>query len=364
MSFEAFVKALSNASVEYEHLKSAQLAQAILESGRGTSALFKLHKNPFGMKYRPELAAVATPVSYTDHAGEPDQYCAFSSYAKAVSGYWLFINRSVYSGWRAASKTPQEFIRFISYAGYVGGPHSAVPAGQRAADQIRKEAYIAKVASLLGEAEDRLQALTSTVTQPVVDQIWRRKGVYIDVGHGSKPSGYDPGAVFGGGGSTGTITEHQLNLIAAKACEAYLKEKGVPCKVDDSNASNYAAGRAATNYDVLVSVHHNAATGPAQGSEALYHVTVGTAEDKRLAEMAADAMATALGIRNRGGKAQALDVLRGARDAKVRCAILAELFFMHKQTPANPPSSKFAQWSHDGGRALGNAIHAWMKANP
>jgi len=97
------VQALKETSVEFEHLKVIQLAQAILESGRGGSDLFKLHGNPFGMKFRKEMRAIADHVSFTDSAGETDSYCKFDDLEEAVKGYWLFIDRPVYSGWRTSS---------------------------------------------------------------------------------------------------------------------------------------------------------------------------------------------------------------------------------------------------------------------
>ena len=51
-NWDDFVSILKNTDIEFHHLKQVQLAQAILESGRGSSDLFRLHANPFGMKYR------------------------------------------------------------------------------------------------------------------------------------------------------------------------------------------------------------------------------------------------------------------------------------------------------------------------
>ena len=190
--------------------------------------------------------------------------------------------------------------------------------------------------------------------------IWRHKGVFIDIGHGAKPDGYDPGAVH----SVGVPHEHALNTIAARACAHELTQAGVPVRVSDARLGNYQAGLAAAGYDVLVSIHHNAtmAGKSAQGTEALFHAAKATAADKQLAAMAAEAMAGALAIPNRGAKGAKLSVLSGAHDAKVRAAVLAELYFMHSQTPANPNPAAFADWSTRGGAALGQAIVRWLTA--
>ncbi|MEL7709259.1 N-acetylmuramoyl-L-alanine amidase [Citromicrobium bathyomarinum] len=143
------------------------------------------------------------------------------------------------------------------------------------------------------------------------------KKIFIDVGHGQKPDGFDPGAVNAGSG----ITEHQLNLIAARACATVLATAGATVSVDDSNRHNYSAGKAAKGSDICISIHHNSAGASAQGSEALYHAHKGNAQDKALAKLAAKAMAEELGVRNRGGKPMGLSVLSGARDVGVPVAI-------------------------------------------
>ncbi len=360
MSFDQFVATLAANPIELQQLKVAQLAQAMLESGRGTSQLFLLHRNPYGMKYRPQMAGLATSVSYTDSVGETDDYCAFASYADAVAGYWRFIDRPVYSGWRAASTTPDDYLRFIAYAGYVGGPHSNVPPDGRAADRVRKNAYIAKCVALFAEARQRLSAAKPAIAQPAASVAVRGKGVFIDVGHGAVPGGFDPGAPHHGSGKT----EHALNRIAANACHAALTAAGIPAIIDDRRDTKLNIGRASAGYDVFVSVHHNSAGGPAQGAEAFAHATAGTKADKALAAAIAAAMAGELGIADRGGKTAAYTVLNGARQAKVRAAVLAELYFMHDQSPAHPPPAQFEDWSARGGKAIARAVTAWLEANP
>lgn len=358
MSFLDFVKILSDTPVEFEHLKVAQLAQAILESGRGSSDLFTQHNNPFGMKYRSEMADFADSVSYTDHAGETDNYCKFQNYSDAALGYWRFIDRDPYSGWRHSVETPVDYVRFIAFAGYVGGPHASVPDERKAEDRKAKNAYVRKVQRLFDEAEDLFRK-SHTTGGATAGAVWKRKGVFIDVGHGSKPGGYDPGAVHDGT----EITEHQLNLISASTCEAYLSSQGVPVRVDDGNKGNYSAGLASAGYDVFVSVHHNSVAGNAQGAEAFSHASKGTRADAALAKAASTAMATELGIRDRGPKLASHGVTSGARDAGVRAAILAEVYFMQDQNPENPSPSNFDDWSRRGGTALGRAIYQWLSDN-
>lgn len=112
-----FVCALRDTELEFPALKVVQLAQAILESGRGTSKLFTEHKNPYGMKYRPEMATIASKASYKAHDGV-DDYCAFKSVEDAVKGYWLFIDRAPYKGWREHGASPEGYVRHLVESGY------------------------------------------------------------------------------------------------------------------------------------------------------------------------------------------------------------------------------------------------------
>jgi N-acetylmuramoyl-L-alanine amidase/Mannosyl-glycoprotein endo-beta-N-acetylglucosaminidase len=151
-SWDNFVKVLANSAIEFERLKVIQLAQAILESGRGQSDLFKLHGNPYGMKYRREMSQIADPVSYTGSDGVTDDYCKFDDLEDAVKGYWIFIERPPYRGWRQNNATPEAYIRFITYAGYFGGPFDGTEV-----DRQRKEGYISKVLGLVPEARQLLE---------------------------------------------------------------------------------------------------------------------------------------------------------------------------------------------------------------
>lgn len=185
------------------------------------------------------------------------------------------------------------------------------------------------------------------------------KKVYIDIGHGQKPDRFDPGAVHKGS----NISEHSLNIVAAKSCEARLLEAGFDAVIDDLSRHNYSAGKAAKGSEVFLSIHHNSHGAPAQGAEALYHSTKGNPDDRKLAAAAAAEMAKELGITNRGAKPAGLSVLSGARDVGVPVSILAEMYFMHEQNPPNPPHENMVIWSHRAGEALARSIITYTKDN-
>lgn len=350
-----FLQALKQESIEFEHLKVIQLAQAILESGRGQSEIFKLHANPFGMKFRKEMRDIADQVIYTDSAGERDIYCKFDDFEAAVKGYWVFIDRPAYSGWRTSNSTPEDYIRFISYGGYVGG---AFDGSER--DRKIKEAYIKKVIDLIPQAQSNL-GVSSPAATPSAPKIWKGKRVLLEVGHGPNPDGFEPGAVGVGG-----VGEYDLNWIAAKAAQDLILKAGVPCTITDfgdvhSPSDLCEIGKTAPGYDVFFSIHHNSAESPAQGSEVLGHDTKGDADDLALAKLMSAEIAKELGIPDRIAKGkdprQGLGVLSGAEDTNVGVSVLPELDLIH--VPVAEPN----YWSQRGGKALARAILRWLEAN-
>lgn len=341
-TWDDFVKALKEATIEFPHLKKVQMAQAILESGRGDSDLFKLHGNPFGMKYRPEMRSIAIPVNYIAHDGE-DIYCKFDTLHDAVEGYWIFINRPVYSGWRNSISSSEDYIEFIAFSGYIGGNDTA------------KKAYVKKVTDLFPQASNFLNTPPDPGNPA---HIWKKNGVLLEIGHGVLPNGsFDPGAP----GVSGK-DEHDLNVIAAKAAQSLIRQAGVPCDVTDVAASLYNLGQRASGYDVFCSIHHNSASGHTQGgTEVLVHIQKADPADLALSKMMSAEIAKELGIpdriKNGRDPRQKLGVLNGAEDTDVRVSVLAELYFIHVPVP------NAVDWSTRGGQAVGRAILDWLKAN-
>lgn len=104
---------------EHRYRIELQLAQAFLESGRGSSLLFQKHTNPYGMKFRSELKALASPVKFVPTSGESDIYCEFASTEVAVKAYWRFLDRKVYQGWRDCNSFG-ELLNHVVRCGYAG----------------------------------------------------------------------------------------------------------------------------------------------------------------------------------------------------------------------------------------------------
>ncbi|MET1412617.1 N-acetylmuramoyl-L-alanine amidase [Roseibium sp. HPY-6] len=170
------MKSLAKAIVASTRLtdaaKTIAMAQALLESGRGTSRLYIDHRNPFGMKYRPRIAAHATPVQYVASDGE-DTYALFATLEDTVDGYATFIETGPYK--KPADNSVETYLDTLVEGGYAVDP-----------------AYRAKVLSLIEEANNLLAEAADTTTDTVVPITPRRSArlrVGIVVGHNSHGQG-------------------------------------------------------------------------------------------------------------------------------------------------------------------------------
>jgi N-acetylmuramoyl-L-alanine amidase/Mannosyl-glycoprotein endo-beta-N-acetylglucosaminidase len=110
--FKTLVKEYLGADVEFANLRAVSVAQWTLESGYGRSNLAADFRNFAGLKWRSEMNGYATPVDYAAHDGA-EKYCNFATRKKFIAGYWHFLDRSPYDGWRNHIDTPEDFIRFI-----------------------------------------------------------------------------------------------------------------------------------------------------------------------------------------------------------------------------------------------------------
>ena len=90
-------------------LKTATLAQWILESGRGESELAREHCNFGGIKYRDRMAEFAVPVVH----GGREPYCGFTDEEAFIKGYWHFIESGPYGGWTRFTDDSAGYINHI-----------------------------------------------------------------------------------------------------------------------------------------------------------------------------------------------------------------------------------------------------------
>lgn len=162
--FKEMVKVYSGMQIEFPHLKPITVAQWMLESGRGTSYLAKEHNNFGGMMWRDEMAnwplIDISKVRYTSPSDGIDTYYAtFCTITGWVKGYWKFIDRAVYAGWREHCQTGYEYISWLKKCGYAADPD-----------------YVTKVFALLPEANELLSNIKDDThsegeTMPKVDLV-------------------------------------------------------------------------------------------------------------------------------------------------------------------------------------------------
>lgn len=102
------------------------IAQAILESGKGTSELAVCANNFFGIKYKPGRCPTASGIYYKVGSEQnPDgsyvsssmQWCKFDNMEQCVIGYFDFINISRYSNLKGVTD-PRTYIENIRADGY------------------------------------------------------------------------------------------------------------------------------------------------------------------------------------------------------------------------------------------------------
>lgn len=294
-TLQDLVDAVKRSEFEYESLKPICLAQWMHESGRGTSKLFKLHKNAGGMKWREEMRTFATPVEYMAHDGK-DTYCKFESLDAWIRGYWRFIERSPYAGWRSMAELgPVEFITFLKASQYAEDPD-----------------YVAKVKGMLPEAEKLLGIVTKKTMR-----------ILLDPGHSS----LHPGARS----KDGTAREEYLTLMQANLIAEDLKESGHIADIFNPNDDSLTSiGKKAAGYNLFVSLHLNSYDGSEDPGTEVFVVRDASASDKAAAQIVVNEICKVLGTKNRGVKETNYTVIAEARKVCLGPVMLIESFFLNK----------------------------------
>jgi len=268
--------------IRQTRLRAVTLAQWMLESGRATSELAEDHYNFGGLKWRREMAGIATKVRYQAHDG-PDDYCKFATIENFIAGYWIFLNRSPYSGWEDHVRTPQEFIGFIG------------PIYTPSAD------YAQRVLDLLPEAEAVLAEVGQGAETSQSHGGANLGTIVLDPGHGgtSVVGGSSPNNAI----SVSGVKEKKLtldfcmilrDLLVSKAAEANKQVKVVLTRSADFNVGIKDRARVvATNKAKLFFVlHFNGGAPNIRGTETFYKANgnLNLAEDKDFCQLVQDSL--------------------------------------------------------------------------
>lgn len=280
------------------------IAQAILESAKGTSELAVNANNFHGLKYRP--GRCPTSKGYYVKVGSEQnadgsysssvmKWCKFDDMENGVIGYFDFINISNYANLKGVTD-PREYLENIKADGY---------------------------ATSLKYVENLMNVIeTYDLTKYDEEVIDMSKKVFLSAGHG----GSDPGAVKYG------LKEKEINLQTLLACKAELERHGVQVvasRVKDENdpVSQEVKEEKASGADLAVSFHANAGGG--DGFEAFYHTS--NANGKKLAQLG-EKYVKALGQNSRGIKSG--NHLYFIKNTKAT-AVLFESFFVDNDLDNN-----------------------------
>lgn len=170
--------------------------------------------------------------------------------------------------------------------------------------------------------------LINQTSSPLKDRI-----IVIDAGHG----GSDPGAAANG------IVEKHLALDVSKRVEAKLKKAGANVLMTRSG-DTFPSLKDRTEYakknfaETFVSIHGNAATPSASGSEVFYDTSGNPngAESRVLAQYIQNNIVRMAGMNDRGAKDTGFYVIKNNNVA----AVLVELGFMTNKSDANKLKSE------------------------
>lgn len=310
-----FLKALASSTALTQPEKVVALAQAFLESARGTSKLYTDHNNPWGIKFRKRIANLATPVNYaaSDGAGT---YAAFASDEAAIAGYAQFVDTGPYP--EPSDGSEEAYINSLVAGGYASDP-----------------LYKDKLMDLLPEARAMLATVNSTGPSVVVDNSGmgtntdNRVKVAIVVGHNPVGKGaYAPAPIaeseFEFNSDVAELME-ELGFEYGIKFEIFYRESGLSYSREiDRVYAAVDAWRAAAS----VELHFNAASGAAVGTETL---SSGSSGSLSLAGAIQDEL---VDLFDRSGSADRGVVIRSASQRGGRSlhagrapAILTEPFF-------------------------------------
>jgi len=306
--WKSFVEQMAKHELVPNEIKPALIAQSIVETGRGTSNLFKLHNNPCGMKWRNEMTGYCIPVNVSV-TSEPSGYgvfCKFATMRSAVDGWVRFLGRAPYDGWERYQGEPESFLSFVCSI-WAADPE-----------------YRQKCLSVLSEARTLLVAAgwQTDIAQPTGKLAG--KCILVDPGHSKS----QPGA--SGLGRNPKPSEYAMNALQAIIIRDMLRAEGADVEVFDPDPDSLTAvGRRAAGKHLFLSLHHNAANadGNDEGTETYVPTRAGP-ECRSLAQSVNSAVVAAINSRNRGVKEKNFTVIATALEAGCPLCMLVESYFI------------------------------------
>jgi N-acetylmuramoyl-L-alanine amidase len=281
-----------------ESMKVACIAQAIIESGRGTSRVTADCCNFWGIKMRPELEgmAVGRIVKVTSEVEGMAVFAAFESTDIAVKGWLKFLSRSYYKGWEAYKNDSEAFLKHIG--------ESWCPV----------DGYAEKVIKCIPEAKNLLGVTVAT----------KGKLIALDSGHSIS----EPGAHSKLGAKEEVLNIQQANLIKAQLEKYGHTVKLVAGKTNDLDGR----GAQAKGCDAFISLHHNSYDGDKDPGTEVFCTTQSSGVCREIARKVCNNICKALGTTNRGVKINNWSVINAAQKTGCPIVMLVESYFVNPYT--------------------------------
>lgn len=279
-------------------MKIACVAQAIIESGRGTSRVTSECSNFWGIKMRPELEglAVGRIVKVTSEVEGMAVFAEFKNTDDAVKGWLKFLTRSYYKGWEAFQNDSEAFLKHIGEA------------------WCPVDGYAEKVIKCIPEAKNLLQL-------PVVA---KGKLIAVDSGHSLSEAGAH---------SKLGAKEEVLNIQQANIIKAQLEKYGHTVKLVAGKTNDLdGRGAQAKGCDVFISLHHNSYDGDKDPGTEVFCTTQSSGVCCDVARKVCDNICKVLGTTNRGVKINNWSVINAAQKTGCPIVMLVESYFVNAYT--------------------------------
>jgi len=336
--WKEFIKAVRNHKFKHDFFREVVLAQAIVESGRGTSKLAKHFGNFLGLKFRVSLNDFGYQ-HYYETSSEPSggaNFFGFRTYESCLKCWEAFLYRKEdnyipYPLVRSENKeVMKDAVSFIKYIAPIYCTNSAYK------DKLLN-LYLPEARNLLGLPSNH-----------------KKYKILLDPGHSEKR--------VGARGQSSDIQEEDLNRLQALIIKSYFAESNVECTIyDPLNDDLWDIGQHANSYDMFISLHHNAFDGDNEDEYSCVMVHKKYAKDKSkdFARLCASSLAKALNSKlyNKDGVYEAsLSVLNSAERVCTGACVLTESYFID----AYSDKEKTKKLSSKAAYAICSAIEQWF----
>lgn len=297
-SWEKLIASVKDSSMT-EAMKLACVAQAILESSRGTSRVTSECCNFWGIKMRPEIEglAVGKVVKVTSEVEGCATFASFKSTEDAVKGWLKFLTREYYVGWEEHKDNSEEFMRHIG--------KSWCPRAD----------YADVVIDLFPEARAILGAKEPTTP--------KKTGKIIAVCSGHSLN--EPGAH-----SMLGAKEEVLNIQQANILKSELEKSGYNVKLVAGKTNDLVGrGEQAEDCDAFIELHHNSFDGITDPGTEVFCTTDSSAECRSIANKVCYSISNAIKSTNRGVKINNFTAIKTASKTGCPVVMLVESYFVN-----------------------------------